>query len=423
MRAFARPGVPLRLLVRGQFRARRRRHVLLAATVAAAFACFFAVGMLLGGAEQAVVRPAHDLLSGDVRLTRGDDALAGAEAWPDADPQLAAVRAIPGAVAAPRWEASHVTARRDAIENWTGGLLIGIDASVAEEREAVGAYLVWGSPMPAGSLSEPGTGHVYVPLVVGEGAALRLGVAPGPGGGPDFTHVLRITSGRFAAGRDAPPLDAEAVVVGVFRTGLEPMDRFTAFAPIGDVRFLVGGHPGDPSANAIVVHGASAAQVAAVAGAGVVVQDAAAFARGYLGLTLAALEAAVVLGIALFVLLLALLLARESGGQVARDAPAVAALRAIGMPAREIAWSYAALATSTVAAGLAVAAAFALAAAAWLPAVPIHVGELALRVPWRLDLATVGLAFAAAVALAAISSLSASRALARATVADALRPT
>ncbi|MES2153827.1 MAG: FtsX-like permease family protein [bacterium] len=413
--------MPLRLLVRGQWRSRRRRQLAVGATLAVGLLAVLCVGMLLDGAREAIIRPVHDTLSGDVRVTAGSSDLAAGLPWADARPVQAEIRVIPGAVAAPRWEASHVTARQDRVENWTAGILVGIDPTIVEEQAPLQGYLVWGTTLPTAPPIDPRTQLAYVPLLVGEEAARRLDLHPGPGGGPNFAEALRITSGRFVSGTSAPPLDRPAVVVGVFRSGLDALDRFVAFAPIGDARFLSGRGEGDPSANAIVVHGASLGQVQAL-GLGLEAQDADGVARVAMGLVLAVVDVAAIAVLALVTVLLAVLLVREVSLQVARDAPAIAALRAIGVPARTIAGSYTVLAGLTVAGAVATATLVAIAIAWFAPSISVLGHGLAIHVPWVLRAAPLVAMAVAAVALAVAAALAASRRLARLNVAEALRP-
>ncbi|MEA3190770.1 MAG: hypothetical protein QOD77_1352 [Thermoplasmata archaeon] len=411
--------MPARLLLRGQWRRRAGRQLWLGAALALGLLAFFLVGMALAGAEESVVEPLRATVVGDVRVTQGSVDMAGGEAWPDARGVLERLRA-PGVVAAPRLEASHVTVREDQQDNWTAGLLLGIDARLPAEQAALADRLVWGTVLPAGSLLAP-DGRAVVPLLLGEPAARRLGVV---GPGPDFAHPLKLSSGRFA-GRDALPITADAVVVGVYRSGLEPLDRFTAFAPIGDVRHLVGGNAGDPSANAIVLHGAGAdagqAEAALAGLPGIQVQGARAFAQGYMGGLLAVLGIAGGLALALFTVVLGVWLLHEVATQLSRDAGVVAGLRAIGLPFRSIVAAYAGLSVATVGAA-ALAAAVVAVLVSWLaPSVSVETGGLQVTVAWRLRAVDLAWSLLAAVALAAAATWLAARRLARVNVAEALR--
>ncbi len=376
--------------------------------------------MLLRGAQEAIVRPVRDTLSGDVRVTQDSADFAGGTTWVDSRPIEERLHTIPGAVAAARWEASQVTARSDRLENWTGGLLVGIDPSNAHEQEAIRSYLVWGDVLPIASTIDPATQLAYVPLLVGEEAAKRLDLHPGHGGGANFTELLRITSGRLPDGPNSAPLNRPAVVVGVFRSGLEVLDRFAVFAPIDDVRFLVGYRPGDSSANAIVVHGATLEQVEAL-GLDVEAQDADGVARQTIGLLLTIADSAALLAVMLCFGILALLLVREVVMQVTRDGPAVAALRAIGVPARTILASYAGLAAITVALAAVAAGLLATALALLGPPLPIRGNGLSVDIHWHLDWAPVLGVIVGAVLLAAVGAVAAGVRLGRLNVAEALR--
>lgn len=408
--------MPARLLLRGQWRRRRGRQLWLGAALALGLLAYFLVGMALAGAEESLVEPLRATVAGDVRVTQGTTDMAGGAPWSDVRDELDLLRA-PGVVAAPRMEASHVTVREGREDNWTAGLLLGIDPGIPAEQAGVAQRLVWGTVLPTGSVLAP-DGRALVPLVLGEPAARRLGVE---GPGPDFAHPLRISSGRFADG-ESLPITADAVVVGVYRSGLEPLDRFTAFAPIGEVRHLVGGHPGDPSANAIVLHGPAAdADAAARAAPSLKVQGVRDFARGYMGGLLAVLGLAGGLALALFTVVLGVWLLHEVATQLSRDAGVVAGLRAIGLPFRAIVAAYAGLAAGTVGAAALAAAAAALLVAAFAPSVAVETGGLLVTVAWRLRLVDLLWSLLAATALAAAATWLAARRLARLNVAEALR--
>ncbi len=413
--------MPARLLLRGQWRARRRRQLWVGASLAVGFVALFAASMLLDGAQHAVLQPLHDTLSGDVRITQGSGDIAGGTRWADVRPLQDKIGMIPGASSSPRWEASQVTARQDRLENWTGGLLIGIEPSMQAEQDPLRPYLSWGNLLPTTSTEDPATHHVYVPLLVGEAAARRLDLHPGPGGRVNFSEVLTVSSGRLAgAGRQ--PVYSEAVVVGIFASGLDSLDRFAVFAPIEDVRFLVGDREGDPSANALIVHGASLTQIEALGVPGIYAEDAHGVAGQTIGIVLLTVDVAATLALVILIGVLALLVVREVGLQVTRDAPAVAALRAIGVPMRSILGSYVGLSAATVGAAALVAAAIAVGLALFAP--PVHVSGrgLTLAVTWRLQWTQVAVLVASAVVVAALGAAVAARRLAKGSVAEALRP-
>lgn len=410
------------LVARGQWRIQGRRQLALAASFAAGLLAFFLIAMLLQGAQDGAVRPLRDLLTADARITWGNSEVAGGMPIDDHREVASRLRTLEGVVVAPRWEASQVTVRRDEPGNWTGGLLVGLDPGITPEGEAIGPYLLWGSFLPTTSLADPATGRVYVPLVVGEAAARRLNLTRNDDGSPDFSQVLVVTSGRFAHANDMRPLSVEAVVVGIFATGIDSLDRFTAFVPIEEARRLVGDRPGDPTANAILVYGHGPRQVDALGIEGAQAQDATSFANGVMGSFLLLLRVAGGLAVALVLVLLGVWLVHEVGTMVLRDRPVVAALRAIGIPFATILRGYVFLVAATIGAAWLAAALAALLVTALAPPLWFSAHSLHIHIPWRLHAWPLLWSLAAASTLAFLGTWSAARRLATVDVAEALRP-
>jgi len=411
-----------RLLVIAQWRARRRRQLVLALAFGTGLLVFLGLTAFLAGAQDSVEAPIRATTTGAMRVTDGNTEMAGGEAWPDARPAAAALADKSGGHVSLRWESSQLTVRRDDVEAWSGGVLLGIDPRDATEGRALAPYLAWGSTLEDDVVFHPGTGRALVPVLVGDKAAKRLNLTLGQDGAPDFDAVLLLTSGRLREpGGLELPITKDAVVVGVFDTGLEPFDRFAAFVPLQAARELAGHGPADPTANALVLRGGDAAAGAAWArGEGYRTEDAARFARGFMGGVVVVLDAAAKAAAVLLGLVLLTWLGQETAAAVRADLAVLASLRAVGLPLASVSGTYGVVAGASVMAGATVAGLL----AALLPLVPgVHLeasgidADIALAVPsWAWAALPVAVLAAAGLATAA-----AARRLARSSILDALR--
>jgi ABC-type lipoprotein release transport system permease subunit len=367
--------VTVRLLLRGQLRTRRRRQAALAAAFAVGLLAALLFASVGQGAAEAVVAPTRSLMSGDARVTNGTTDIASGTTWDDARPVHAALDRIPGAHASMRMETTYVTVRGLELANWSAGLLLGIDPADPAEREALDGHLVWGQGITAIGFVSPVTSRSLPPIVLGEPAATRLNLSLGADGQPLWGQVLTLTSGTTIEGTEPPvPRTIEMVVVGVYRSGLEPLDRFTAFIPIQTARTLVGLNENDPAANAIIVRGTDAPTVRQhLADDDLLVESANEFSFGYLGTVMTIAYAAGVLAAVLFALVLLTWLLHETSMLVTGEAPVVASLRAIGVGSGTIQNAYAALMAGTLAVGAAVALVAYAAALLLSPSIVVHV--------------------------------------------------
>jgi ABC-type lipoprotein release transport system permease subunit len=416
--------VPASLLVRGHLRTRWRRYALLATAFALGLFGFFAVLTVTDGAREAIIRPLGDTLTGDVRVTEGAKELAGGRTWTDVRPVEAAIERLPGLRASPRLESSYITVRGEEYENWSAGLLLGVVPGDPDETARLAPYLVWGTTVERRDVFHPDTGKAYTPLVLGGPAAKRLNLTLPADGSPLFDQPLVLTSGRLAVeGSLAVPLTIDCVLVGVFDTGLEPLDKFTAFMPIEGARVLAGHREADPAANALVVRGGGPKALAPLLSEWPSLRAVSdeEFAFGYMGSTLVVLYAAAFTGLALFFGVVLVWLVHETGVLVRTDQAVLSSLRAIGIPGRAIQRSYVALAAFSILAGAAAAWLVTLLLVAFAPPLQWSLSGLQASIPWRLHPWTPLAASAAAVLGTLVASWATARRVQALNILDGLR--
>lgn len=341
----------VRLLARGHLRARWRRHVALAVVFLLGLLAFTAVLSVLAGARDSLVAPLRATISGPVRVTENTTDLGGGRVWHDYRPIQSQLERATASAAIPRFESSYITVQGADIEHWSAGLLVGLDPARDPRVADARAYLTWGRMLPDTYVyDENGTAHV--PLVLGHAAVKRLNLSLPGSGRPDFASPLTITSGHSVGGSSNFPLTIEAVIVGVFSTGLDPLDKFSAFIPIQHARYLAGYAEEDPVANAFLLEASDpAAADRAVERLGFKSQTSHEYALTYMGSMLVVLYGAAALGLALFLLILLVWTVHETSAFLRQDEPVLASLRAIGVPAGAIQRSYLSIMTGTVAAG------------------------------------------------------------------------
>lgn len=395
----------LPILVRGLFRSRWPRYATLAAAFFVGLLAFFLVVSLADGTRGALVEPLAATVTGDVRVTQDSSDLAGGTRWVDHRATTASLDRIPGGDASPRFESSYISVRGDEFENWSAGLLIGVEPGAAQEAAALEPYMLWGTPITALDVFQPDTNRAYAPLVLGQPAFERLNLTANPDGSPLYNQTLTLTSGRTLNEGGVPiPLTMDCVVVGVFATGLEPLDKFTAYVPIQTARVLAGHLENDPTANAIVVRGAGEDAVRAALGdtPGAQTESADDFAFGYMGSMLVVIYAAGGAALAIFLAALLTWLSHETGVLVRVDQAVISSLRAVGVADRAIQGSYALLLGSAVVAGAAAAVVVTLLVGAFAPplritlegveaAVPLGIHPFALLVVAGLSIGAVAL--------------------------------
>jgi hypothetical protein len=213
---------------------------------------------------------------------------------------------------------------------------------------------------------------------------------------------LEVTAAHLVPGsRDL--LRARAVVVGLFASGVETLDRATVVAPIQDVRRLVAAEPDGPAANAFaVVGGDSGAAESEAERSGCSAERPAAFTHRYLGQLVDLLQGVALAVSALLLSVPFLLVWMGLSQQLDRSRRELAVGKAIGLPPSTVRTSLAILAARVVVVAAAVAAVavalLALAVRAWGPQrgrFPLPIG---FDLPLWLALATAGLVVLAAAA-------------------------
>ena len=330
---------------------------------------FFLVLTVIDGARDSLIEPLSSTVTGPLRVTNDTTDLGAGRTWPDYREMQARLQTLTGGTVVARLESNYITIRERDFDNWSAGLLLGIDPARDPLVADFSKYLVWGSTFTGDYVYAP-SGRAWIPIVLGEAAARRLNLTLSPDGLPDFGRPLTLTSGHSKISGSVPiPLVVETVVVGVFRTGLEPLDKFTAFIPIPHARYLAGYAEGDPVANTFLVKapGGEALSGRIRAELGLKAQTASESAFTYMGSMLVVLYAAATLGIALFLVVLVIWLVHETGAFLRADQPVLSTLRAIGIPSRAMQSGYIGLTVLAVAAGAFGAVVLAVLAMPWLP--------------------------------------------------------
>lgn len=392
----------LRLLIRGHLRTRWKRYAIVATSLGIGLFGFFLVYTIADGAREAIARPLQATITGDLRVTNGTEDVAGGKTWTDYRHVASEFDNLDGVRVSPRLESTYITIRGQEYDNWSAGLLLGVLPDDPDEAHSLDPYIVWGNPVNALDAFDPKTGRSYAPIVLGKPAVKRLNLTLNASGAPNFDEILTLTSGRLQFEGNVPiPITIEGVVVGIFSTGLEPLDKFTGFLPIQTVRVLAGHSENDPVANALILHGGNVQEAQATAKTlGLVAQSPDDFAFSYMGAMLVILYAAGILGLALFFTVVLVWLVHETGLLIRQDQSVLCSLRAIGIPARQIRWSYSGLTTLAVAAGAASAFLAALLLGWFAPPMPWRMSGLKADLAWEphpgVWLAMAGLAVAAA---------------------------
>ncbi len=421
-------GVAVRLLVRAHLRSRWKRYTLVAASFGLGLFAFFLVVMVTQGAQEAIVQPIEATLTGDVRVTNGTKELGAGAVLPDFRPLQARLEESTGASVTPRLESSYITIQGTAYANWSAGLLLGIDPMRSEEREAISPYMVWGRPLEGDLVFHPTTHKGYAPLLLGEPAVERLNLTLNASGEALFDQILILTSGRTIGEGNVPfLLRMDCVVVGVFKTGLEPLDKFTAYMPLASARTLAGFNEGDPVANALVLRG-TGVDVDAVRAE---LRDAPElhaisseeFSFGYMGSVLVILYAAATIGLALFLTVLFVWLLHETAVLVRMDQTVLASLRAVGVPARQIALSYSSLTALAVAGGALAALLITLVLGWTAPPIRWELEGISARIPWRVHGVALSLVTGVAVLASLFGAWAAARRVQQLNILEGLRET
>lgn len=415
--------VVVRLLARGQFRARSRRYLLLAMVFAIGLFGFFGLVSVVEGTREAITAPLAATVSGDLRVTRGTADLGAGKGWDDPNAVVQELRQAGGTVSV-RLESTFITVRGESFADNSAGLLVGIDPQDPDEAGRIERYMEWGERLSGREVFAPDTGRAYTPILIGKPTVGRLNLTLPEDGSPVFDDPLTLTSGHLQSGPGSLPITLRVVVVGVFDTGLEPLDKFTAFVPIEAARLLLGHNEKDPVVNTFVITGGDIDRAATLAhrlDPETETRTSEAFAFDYIGGVLVLAYAAGALTLAVFLAVLLVWLVHETGVLVRADGPIVSSLRAIGVPVRTVVAAYTVLLVACVLAGALAAALVTGLLALFAPPIPVMTTEARLTIPWAvrpLAFLLVGVA----VALASVASVWATgRRLSRLNILDGMR--
>jgi len=402
----------LRLLARGLLREEAATLRRLAIVTAGGMFLLLLAAMAVSGALAGLVEPIEDTVTGDARVTNGTFDLARGDPIRDHHAFSRPVREIEGTEVLPRLETMYVTVQRAGLESWGAGLMVGINTTHPAERASLSPYLVEGEIPEGVDAVDPDTGKAYTPILMGDSAAEELGI--GTNGTLDpFEQPLVLSAGTQTDGSEGLglPITIEAVVVGTFETGVDPLDTFIAYAPIESVRILEGEPANDPVANALVVHGAGQEQVqqAYEDEEDVESGDAQQYALDYFGGMLVIVHGVVGLQLALLVGLLLLWLASRVDDRMREREPALASLCVAGVPRRDIGLAYALTFTLPVAAATLVALLGAGLVALLAEPVTVTWGDASARLLWTLEAWHVAGALVIGSLVAGAASLAAAR--------------
>jgi hypothetical protein len=401
------------------------------ASLAAILVLVVGTAGLLDGLRQETTATVADFYTGGARVTAEGSGAAPDARFPfnttaDLDQAKAGLERAAGAgsSAIPRLETTAILSRRTLLEAYlTEQDQYGVDVPGTEAgRDAYRVGLLNGLPM-----DEPAaTGMLRPYLVTG-----RMPVAASGNGTIEILLSQRQFKGLLDPDERAalhdPPTDADlaglrlevtaahlvpgtrdllrarAIVVGLFSSGVETLDRATVLAPIQDVRRLVAAEPDGPAANAFVVVGGDAGAAAAEARRqGWSAESPEAFTHRYLGQLVDFLEAVALAVSALLLAVPFLLVWMGLSQQLDRSRRELAVGKAIGLPPSSVRLSLGVLAMRVVVVAVAVAAVvvtlLGLAVQAWGPERGRFPLPLGFHVPLWIPLATAALLALATVA-------------------------
>lgn len=412
------------LLARSWHRAWRGWWRASTAALAAVLVLVVGTAGLLDGMREATTATVADFYTGGVRITAE-----GSGAAPDArfgfnhTAELEQARdsleraAGGGASAIPRLETTAILSRRTLLEAYlTEQEGYGVDVpGAASDRDAYRVGILNGLPMDdpaagrllspyivAGRLPAPATANGTIEVLVSERQFRGLldpderAALGDPPTDADLAGLrLELTAAHLVPGsRDL--LRARAIVVGLFASGVESLDRLTVVAPIEDVRRLVAAEPDGPAANAFTVVGGDEGAAAAEAERnGWSSESPESFTQRYLGQLVDLLQAIALAVSALLLSVPFLLVWMGLSQQLDRSRRELAVGKAIGLPPSSVRVSLALLAARVVLVAVAVAAvavaALAFAVRTWGPERGSFPFPIGFHLPLWLPLAAAGL--------------------------------
>lgn len=350
-----------RMLSRGWFRGRRGGWLGTSSVLAATLVLLLLVTALFAGMEAETEQRVGDVFTGDLRVTPVEQGVFGPGRFQPASEAVATL----GDGATVRMESQMVLSRRPFESILTQG----------DETVVI--------PTPGGS---GGSDSVALGVLIGaqhQDAAvakhfdpyLVAGRLPGAWAGPDAEPAQTIelavsmkTIRTFLTASERQELDAaadpmtvvrplvldltagvardgdyrndvyrhRARVVGLFDTGVDTLDSFTALGPIEATRFLLGHEIDQDIANVLVVDGPTGGARAVAADEGWAVEGRHDFTERYLGQLIQALQTLSVLTASVLFTIPAFLVAHGVERVLEAQRREVAVLRAVGVPGRSI---------------------------------------------------------------------------------------
>lgn len=254
------------LLLRSELGRRRRVYALLFGVFLAATT---GLSVLLGavdGIEDSIGRGIHDTVSADHRLTLvKPERLAEGPVFENATATGARIAsAVPGSTVAPRIEFDAIFLHTDRYEDFEAGLVVGVDPTRDEAVVDVGRFLTRGRLLDGQNVWVGG--KPYPQIVIGEVMLKSMNMSV-YNGTLSPANVVNVTAGRLVANSSGAvrPVVREAVVVGVYESGILPLDRSVVFVHIETARELLRVNLMRDAATLLVVDAPGGADVRAAA--------------------------------------------------------------------------------------------------------------------------------------------------------------
>lgn len=241
------------ILLRSEASRRKRVYALL-------FCVFLAtttgLSIMLGsvdGIEDAIGQGIRDTVSGDQRIaTQRPERMAEGQIFDNASATAATMmQNAREARASPRLEFNAILLHTDQYEDFESGIVVGLDPKRDVGRDAIAKYILSGHFLDAESVWINGT--PYPQLVIGEDLAKSMNVTVF-GDTLRPSNVVNVTAGRFQDSATRPVVK-EGVVVGIFRTGFQPLDHNVVYVHMETARELLRVHLMHDAANVLIVTG------------------------------------------------------------------------------------------------------------------------------------------------------------------------
>ncbi len=327
-------------LARAELVARPRRYARLFIVLAAVTACLFLILSLLSGVSTALGRELQDTLVSDFRMGSGDLDFGEGDPIHDSRDILEGLNwefRDTSARFAPRYEVQVLVEHGGNVERWRAAFLVGIDPALDREATRLESHLVSGQFVTA-----PVTRNfiTYYPVVISREFMDSVNVTIWDGVSPiTDANIINGTAGHELS--SGAPLKARLVPVGVYVTGIKLTDARTFFAPIEAARALVGHDP--RASSATVILGSTDDPDRAVEWArarGFNASTGRAFTESELAPVFGTLRVFTGTTAAILIVAAVAWVAHVMSALIFEDRSIIAALRAIGLPARAVSVTY-----------------------------------------------------------------------------------